>query len=137
MTVDPYAACDGARVLVVLTEWEELRWLDFDKVRELLARPCVVDARNVLDPSALRRLGFSVHGDRATVSRDRRHRRCGLPRVTSLRGSHKARRFCGVRRRSFFWEALQSGAARARRFVRADHLRREREARRRRAQSTP
>jgi UDPglucose 6-dehydrogenase len=62
VTVDPYAACDGARVLVVLTEWEELRWLDFDKVRELLARPYVVDARNVLDPSALRRLGFVYTG---------------------------------------------------------------------------
>ena len=55
---DAYAACDGAQVLVVLTEWEELRWADFDKVRELLARPYVVDARNVLDPAALRRLGF-------------------------------------------------------------------------------
>jgi UDPglucose 6-dehydrogenase len=62
VTVDPYAACDGAGVLVVLTEWEELRWLDFDKVRELLAHPCVVDARNVLDPAALRRLGFVYTG---------------------------------------------------------------------------
>ncbi|MGO9341854.1 MAG: UDP-glucose dehydrogenase family protein [Acidimicrobiales bacterium] len=62
VTVDPYAACDAARVLVVLTEWEELRWLDFDKVRELLAKPYVVDARNVLDPAALRRLGFVYTG---------------------------------------------------------------------------
>ena len=62
VTADAYAACDGAQVLVVLTEWEELRWLDFDKVRELLARPYVVDARNVLDPSALRRLGFTYTG---------------------------------------------------------------------------
>jgi UDPglucose 6-dehydrogenase len=59
VTSDAYAACDGARVLVVLTEWEELRWADFDKVRELLARPYIVDARNVLDPAALRRLGFN------------------------------------------------------------------------------
>jgi UDPglucose 6-dehydrogenase len=49
-------------VLVVLTEWEELRWVDFVKVRELLAQPCVVDARNVLDPAALRRLGFDYTG---------------------------------------------------------------------------
>ena len=59
---DPYAACEGAEVLVVLTEWEELRWVDFVKVRELLAQPCVVDARNVLDPAALRRLGFDYTG---------------------------------------------------------------------------
>jgi UDPglucose 6-dehydrogenase len=62
VTVDPYAACEGASVLVVLTEWEELRWLDFEKVRELLAKPYVVDARNVLDPAALRRLGFVYTG---------------------------------------------------------------------------
>jgi UDPglucose 6-dehydrogenase len=59
LTSDAYEACVGARVLVVLTEWEELRWVDFDKVRELLDRPCVVDARNVLDPAAMRRLGFT------------------------------------------------------------------------------
>ncbi|MGH9150442.1 MAG: UDP-glucose dehydrogenase family protein [Acidimicrobiales bacterium] len=56
---DPYAACEGAAVLVVLTEWDEFRWLDFDKVRELMAEPKVVDARNLLDPAALRRRGFA------------------------------------------------------------------------------
>jgi UDPglucose 6-dehydrogenase len=59
---DAYAACDGASVVVVLTEWEELRWLDFTKVRSLLAEPSVVDARNLLDPSALRRMGFVYVG---------------------------------------------------------------------------
>ena len=34
VAADPYAACDGADVLVVLTEWDEFRWLDFDKVAE-------------------------------------------------------------------------------------------------------
>jgi UDPglucose 6-dehydrogenase len=62
IVADPYAACEGAQVLVVLTEWDELRWLDFDKVRELLAVPTVVDARNILDPAALRRLGFAYTG---------------------------------------------------------------------------
>ncbi|MGH9017893.1 MAG: UDP-glucose dehydrogenase family protein [Acidimicrobiales bacterium] len=59
---DAYAACDGAATVVVLTEWEELRWLDFAKVRGLLAEPSVVDARNLLDPSALRRMGFAYVG---------------------------------------------------------------------------
>jgi UDPglucose 6-dehydrogenase len=59
---DAYAACDGAACLVVLTEWEELRWLDFTKVRDLLAQPHIVDARNLLDPTALRRMGFSYVG---------------------------------------------------------------------------
>jgi UDPglucose 6-dehydrogenase len=62
ISVDPYAACEGARVLAVLTEWDELRWLDFEKVRGLLGQPHVVDTRNLLDPAALRRLGFSYTG---------------------------------------------------------------------------
>ncbi|MDA8184868.1 MAG: UDP-glucose/GDP-mannose dehydrogenase family protein [Actinomycetota bacterium] len=59
---DAYGACGGAHVLAVLTEWEELRWLDFAKVKDLLASPCVVDARNLLDPAALRRMGFAYTG---------------------------------------------------------------------------
>ncbi|HUI03718.1 MAG TPA: UDP-glucose/GDP-mannose dehydrogenase family protein [Acidimicrobiales bacterium] len=59
---DAYAVCEGAACVVVLTEWEELRWLDYAKVRDLLARPHVVDARNLLDPAALRRMGFSYVG---------------------------------------------------------------------------
>ncbi len=59
---DPYSACAGSAALVVLTEWEEFRWLDFAKVRNLLAEPSVVDARNLLDPSALRRAGFTYVG---------------------------------------------------------------------------
>ena len=35
----PYAACEGAEVLLVLTEWDEFKWLDFDKVAEMMAAP--------------------------------------------------------------------------------------------------
>jgi UDPglucose 6-dehydrogenase len=59
---DAYAACEGASVLAVLTEWDDFRWLDFDKVKDALARPVVVDARNLLDPQALRRRGFDYEG---------------------------------------------------------------------------
>jgi UDPglucose 6-dehydrogenase len=59
---DAYAVCEGADVLVVLTEWDEFRWLDFDKVRAALAQPSVVDCRNLLDPAALRRRGFRYEG---------------------------------------------------------------------------
>lgn len=59
---DAYAACEGAEVLVVLTEWDEFRWLDFDKVAELMAARRVVDARNLLDRQPLIRRGFSVVG---------------------------------------------------------------------------
>jgi UDPglucose 6-dehydrogenase len=59
---DPYAACADAEVLTVLTEWDELKWLDFDKVAEVMASPRVVDARNLLDRNTLVRRGFEFKG---------------------------------------------------------------------------
>ena len=59
---DPYGVCDGAEALVILTEWDEFRWLDHGKVRALMANPRIVDARNLLDPAALKQMGFSYVG---------------------------------------------------------------------------
>ncbi len=59
---DPYGACEGASVLVVLTEWDELRWVDFEKVAGVMAEPRIVDTRNLLDPAAVRRKGFLYEG---------------------------------------------------------------------------
>ncbi len=59
---DPLAAAAGAAVLVVLTEWEQFRWVDLARLRSVMATPSVVDARNLLDPRALRRLGFTYTG---------------------------------------------------------------------------
>ena len=59
---DAYTACQGASAVVVLTEWDEFRWLDFAKVRDALTAPVFVDARNLLDPAQVRRLGFSYVG---------------------------------------------------------------------------
>ena len=62
LRADPYEAAAGARVLVVLTEWDEFRWLDFSRVLAVMAEPCIVDARNLLDPAAVRRMGFHYAG---------------------------------------------------------------------------
>jgi UDPglucose 6-dehydrogenase len=62
LVADPYAACEGSAAVVVLTEWDEFRSVDFAKVAEALAEPRVVDARNLLDPVALRRRGFVYEG---------------------------------------------------------------------------
>jgi UDPglucose 6-dehydrogenase len=59
---DAYAACDGADVLAVLTEWDEFKWVDLDKVAGLMNATCIVDARNLLDRSALARRGFTYQG---------------------------------------------------------------------------
>jgi UDPglucose 6-dehydrogenase len=62
LVADAYATCDEAAVLVVLTEWDEFKWLDYDKVAAAMAKRCVVDARNILDKGALLRRGFSYTG---------------------------------------------------------------------------
>jgi UDPglucose 6-dehydrogenase len=59
---DAYAACDGADVLAVLTEWDEFKWVDLDKVGELMASTGIVDARNLLDRAAIIRRGFAYQG---------------------------------------------------------------------------
>lgn len=62
VVTDPYEACADADVLVVLTEWDEFRWLDFTRVAGLMAARSIVDARNLLDPAAMRHLGFAYVG---------------------------------------------------------------------------
>jgi UDPglucose 6-dehydrogenase len=59
---DPYAACDGATVLAVLTDWDEFRWLDLTKVADAMAGTTIVDARNLLDRNEVRRLGLDYVG---------------------------------------------------------------------------
>jgi UDPglucose 6-dehydrogenase len=59
---DPYAVCEGADVLVVLTEWDEFRWLDFAKVAGLMKTARLIDTRNLLEPASVRRRGFLYDG---------------------------------------------------------------------------
>ena len=60
---DAYEAAAGTSVLALLTEWDEFRWLDFVQVHTSMAAPyAVVDARNLLDPAAMRRRGFAYQG---------------------------------------------------------------------------
>lgn len=59
---DPYEACNDAKALVILTEWDEFRWLDLANVRTRMDGHCIVDARNILEPATARRNGFSYEG---------------------------------------------------------------------------
>ncbi len=58
----PYAAAEGAEVLVVGTGWPEFRGLDFAKIKALLHRPLIVDTKNILDSARLRAMGFEYVG---------------------------------------------------------------------------
>jgi len=55
----PYEAVAGADAVVVLTEWDQFRALDLDRVRTLMRTPLVIDLRNVYRPSEVRSRGFA------------------------------------------------------------------------------
>ncbi len=53
-----YDALEGADALLIVTEWNEFRRPDFQRMRQLMKRPVVFDGRNIYDPSEMRELGF-------------------------------------------------------------------------------
>jgi UDPglucose 6-dehydrogenase len=55
---NPYQAAEGADAIVVVTEWDEFRRLDWNRLRTAVERPLVVDGRNMLDAQELARHGF-------------------------------------------------------------------------------
>jgi len=56
-----YACAQGADALVIVTEWEQFRALDFGRLKEIMAKPVVVDLRNVYRPEDMARHGFAYH----------------------------------------------------------------------------
>ncbi|EOC99580.1 UDP-glucose dehydrogenase family protein [Caldisalinibacter kiritimatiensis] len=59
---DPYEAVEGSDVVVLLTEWAEFKKLDFNRVKELVNRPLIIDGRNTLDSNSLKEKGFEYFG---------------------------------------------------------------------------
>ena len=62
----PYDAVEGADAMVILTEWDQFRALDLDRVKLLMRQPVVIDLRNIYRPADLRARGFSY----SSVGRD-------------------------------------------------------------------
>jgi len=60
--VDEYDAIAGADILVIITEWNQFRALDMEKVRGLLRSPKVADLRNIYEPKDMREMGFEYVG---------------------------------------------------------------------------
>jgi len=56
---DAYATAEGADALVLATEWNEFRALNFDRIRKALREPVLIDLRNVYDPHRMAALGFT------------------------------------------------------------------------------
>ncbi len=56
-----YQAADRADAVVLLTEWNEFKFLNLERLRRLLRRPLVFDGRNLYEPERMRRLGFEYY----------------------------------------------------------------------------
>ena len=58
---DAYEVAAGAHCLVICTDWDEFMDLDLGRLRDVMRYPVVVDARNLFEPTAMRRLGFAYY----------------------------------------------------------------------------
>jgi UDPglucose 6-dehydrogenase len=56
-----YEIAKDSEALLIATEWKEFRELDWDKIRDSMARPLILDGRNLLDPREMRAHGFEYH----------------------------------------------------------------------------
>ena len=61
-TEDEYSAVSGADALVFLTEWNQFRALDMERIKQLMRSPNIADLRNIYEPEDMRELGFKYVG---------------------------------------------------------------------------
>ena len=59
---DPYQVAEDADALILVTEWNEFKQLDMDRVKSLMRQPVLVDGRNIYDPSRMVGMGFTYRG---------------------------------------------------------------------------
>lgn len=58
---DPYKVANKAEALVIITEWNEFKQIDLNKIKKLMSNPTIFDGRNIYDPSDLKKLGFKYY----------------------------------------------------------------------------
>ena len=58
----PEEAVKEAHAMVILTEWNEFRFLDLAKIKKLMKTPILIDMRNIYEPEVVKKLGFSYSG---------------------------------------------------------------------------
>lgn len=59
MCRDPYEAATGCDAVIIVTEWNEFKQIDLEKLKSLLKTPIIMDARNLYDPARMREMGFT------------------------------------------------------------------------------
>jgi UDPglucose 6-dehydrogenase len=71
-----YEAAEGAQAVVIVTEWEQFRALDLDRLRRVMLRPVVVDLRNVYRGDEMKRANFQYFGIGRSESAQKNDRLC-------------------------------------------------------------
>ena len=56
-----YDAAEDSEALLIATEWDEFRKLDWDRIRDVMARPLIIDGRNLLSPAEIKAHGFEYY----------------------------------------------------------------------------
>lgn len=56
---NPYDAAKDTDALVILTEWNEFKAIDLNKIKSLMKHPLIIDGRNIYDPQEVRKMGFT------------------------------------------------------------------------------
>jgi UDPglucose 6-dehydrogenase len=62
MGSDAYELAKGADALLVITEWNEFKNLDLERIRDSMRQPVLLDGRNIYQPEQMRKLGFNYQG---------------------------------------------------------------------------
>jgi UDPglucose 6-dehydrogenase len=57
----PYQAAEGADAVALVTEWNEFKFLNLERLRSVMRQPVIFDGRNLWEPERMRRLGFTYH----------------------------------------------------------------------------
>jgi UDPglucose 6-dehydrogenase len=59
---NPYEVAENADALLLVSEWNEFKQLDMERVKALMRQPVLLDGRNIYDPTRMRGLGFTYRG---------------------------------------------------------------------------
>lgn len=62
MASDPYSMAEGCDALLVMTEWNEFKHLDLERIHDLMKQPALFDGRNIYEPEKMSSLGFIYRG---------------------------------------------------------------------------
>ena len=59
LVLDEYEAASQSDAVLLLTDWQQFKQIDYLKIHGLMKRPIFIDAKNLLDPDSMRKMGFN------------------------------------------------------------------------------